>query len=38
MTMQQEKGRGLAKNFWAQMAIMAVVIVVVIVLAVKFVF
>jgi hypothetical protein len=38
MTMQEQKARGgLTSNFWAQMAIMAVVVAVVIVLAAKLV-
>jgi len=37
MTMQEQKGHGLASNFWVQMAIAAVVVVVLIALAAKFV-
>ena len=38
MTMQEQKAHGgLANNFWAQMALMAVVVAVVIVLAAKYV-
>jgi hypothetical protein len=37
MTMQEEKGHGLAHNFWAQMAVMAIVVAIVIVLAAKYV-
>ena len=37
MTMQENKGGGLAHNLWAQMAVLTVVVVVVIVLAAKYV-
>jgi hypothetical protein len=37
MTMQSDnKGHGLANNFWAQMAILAIVVIVVIALAAKY--
>jgi hypothetical protein len=37
MTMQSDhKGRGFANNFWAQMAVLAIVLIVVIMLASKY--